>query len=70
MGPPLPRELVVAAPHRHPVIPDPDDSLVIINDTRADLGAGVLAPFRREERDGHEIFVPIDVGRSFRIVSV
>lgn len=69
MGTLFPRELVVAASHRHAVVPDTDDPFVIVHDTRADLGAGILAPFRRQERDGHEILVPVDVRRSFRIVS-
>lgn len=53
-----PRILVVRTAEGQPIVTDSDDFLLLVDDTGAHAGVGVLAPERGKQRNAHEIFVP------------
>jgi len=53
-----PRELVVTASKGHPVVANPHDLVLVVDDAGSHLGAGVLGPHGREEGYGHEVVCP------------
>ena len=62
---PLPGHLVVAAANGHTVVAQGQNFVFRADDARAHLTVGVLGAHGREQRNAHEIFIPVDVIRAF-----
>ena len=58
---PLPRHLVIAAAHGHPVVAQRKDLIFRAYDARTHLTVGVLGAHGGKQRNAHKIFVPVDI---------
>ena len=65
---PLPRHLVIAAAHGHPVVAQRKDLVFRAYDARTYLTVGVLGAHGGKQRNAHKIFVPVDIILAFHRV--